>query len=100
VARAVAASPSVILLDEPAAGLDDDSRQELARLIRRLADDWGMTVLLVEHDVEMVMNVCDRVMALNFGRVIAAGVPAEVRSNEHVIASYLGTEDVASEVSS
>jgi sulfate-transporting ATPase len=100
VARAVAASPSAILLDEPAAGLDDDSRQELARLIRRLADDWGMTVLLVEHDVEMVMAVCDRVIALNFGRVIAEGTPAEVRSNEQVIASYLGAEDLMPGVSS
>jgi sulfate-transporting ATPase len=100
VARAVAASPSVLLLDEPAAGLDNESRQELARLIRRLADDWGMTVLLVEHDVEMVMTVCDRVIALNFGRVIAEGAPAEVRLHEQVIASYLGSKDPMPEVSS
>ncbi|HKE75642.1 MAG TPA: branched-chain amino acid ABC transporter permease/ATP-binding protein [Acidimicrobiales bacterium] len=91
IARAVAASPSVLLLDEPAAGLDDVSREELARLIRRLAADWGMAVLLVEHDVSMVLRTCDRVVALHFGKVLSQGSPDEVRNHPGVIEAYLGT---------
>ncbi|MDH6622798.1 ABC-type branched-subunit amino acid transport system ATPase component/branched-subunit amino acid ABC-type transport system permease component [Streptomyces sp. LBL] len=90
IARAVAASPSVLLLDEPAAGLSDEETRELAHLVRRLAEDWGMGVLLVEHDVDMVMSVCDQVVVLDFGRRICAGTPEEVRSDPAVRAAYLG----------
>ncbi|MFE7841525.1 ATP-binding cassette domain-containing protein [Streptomyces sp. NPDC057474] len=90
IARAVAASPSVLLLDEPAAGLSDDETRELAHLVRRLAEDWGMGVLLVEHDVDMVMSVCDQVVVLDFGRRICAGTPDEVRRDPAVRAAYLG----------
>ncbi|MEU0070008.1 branched-chain amino acid ABC transporter permease/ATP-binding protein [Streptomyces sp. NPDC006332] len=90
IARAVAASPSVLLLDEPAAGLSDDETRELAGLVRRLAEDWGMGVLLVEHDVDMVMSVCDQVVVLDFGRRICAGTPEEVRRDPAVRAAYLG----------
>jgi ABC-type branched-subunit amino acid transport system ATPase component/ABC-type branched-subunit amino acid transport system permease subunit len=91
IARAVATSPSVLLLDEPAAGLDDASTRELSALIRTLAADWGMGVLLIEHDVSMVMSTCDRVVALDFGSVIASGTPAEIRENDAVVDAYLGT---------
>ncbi|MEE1833059.1 branched-chain amino acid ABC transporter permease/ATP-binding protein [Streptomyces sp. SP17KL33] len=90
IARAVAASPSVLLLDEPAAGLSDDETRELAHLVRRLAEDWGMGVLLVEHDVDMVMSVCDQVVVLDFGHRICAGTPDEVRRDPAVRAAYLG----------
>ncbi|MFI5794567.1 ATP-binding cassette domain-containing protein [Streptomyces sp. NPDC051677] len=90
IARAVASSPSVLLLDEPAAGLSDDETRELAYLVRRLAEDWGMGVLLVEHDVDMVMSVCDQVVVLDFGRRICAGTPEEVRRDPAVRAAYLG----------
>lgn len=90
IARAVAASPSVLLLDEPASGLSDDETRELAHLVRRLAEDWGMGVLLVEHDVDMVMSVCDQVVVLDFGRLICAGTPEEVRRDPAVRAAYLG----------
>ena len=90
IARAVATSPSVLLLDEPAAGLSDDETRELAQLVRRLAEDWGMGVLLVEHDVDMVMSVCDQVVVLDFGRRICAGTPDEVRRDPAVRAAYLG----------
>ncbi|MFJ1968139.1 ATP-binding cassette domain-containing protein [Streptomyces sp. NPDC087903] len=90
IARAVAASPSVLLLDEPAAGLSDDETRELAHLVRRLAEDWGMGVLLVEHDVDMVMSVCDQVVVLDFGRRICLGTPDEVRGDPAVRAAYLG----------
>jgi sulfate-transporting ATPase len=81
----------VLLLDEPAAGLDDREADELAVLIRHLADAWGVAVLLVEHKVDMIMSISDRVTVLDAGRVLAAGTPAEVRANADVLDAYLGT---------
>jgi ABC-type branched-subunit amino acid transport system ATPase component len=91
IARAVGGSPSILLLDEPAAGLDEEQSRRLGELVRRLADDWGMGVLLVEHNVDMVLRSCDRVYALDFGALVASGTPAEIRANQAVIESYLGT---------
>jgi sulfate-transporting ATPase len=90
IARAVATHPSVLLLDEPAAGLSSAESRELARVVRRLADDWGMAILVVEHDMNFVMGICDRVVVLDFGRLIASGSPEEIRSDPAVIAAYLG----------
>ncbi|MBK5219377.1 MAG: ATP-binding cassette domain-containing protein [Thermoleophilia bacterium] len=92
-ARAVATQSSVLLLDEPAAGLGDAETAELAHLVRRLAKEWGIAVLLVEHDMNFVMTVCDELVVLDFGRKIAAGTPAEVRNNPAVVAAYLGEEE-------
>ncbi len=92
IARAVAMHPSVLLLDEPAAGLSSAESAELATVVRRLADEWGMAVLVVEHDMNFVMGVCDRVVVLDFGTMIAAGSPDEVRADPVVIAAYLGDE--------
>jgi sulfate-transporting ATPase len=94
-ARAVAAEPSVLLLDEPAAGLGDQDTAELGRLVRRLADDWGMAVLLVEHDVSLVLDVCDRVAVLEFGRLIAEDAPAAVAGDPAVVTAYLGQPETA-----
>jgi sulfate-transporting ATPase len=93
IARAVAAEPSVLLLDEPAAGLDEREAGELGELIRRLADDWGLAILLVEHDVGLVLSVCDRIVALDFGTVLAEGTPEQIRLDPAVIEAYLGTGD-------
>ena len=92
IARAIATGPSVLLLDEPAAGLDREERAELARLIRALADEWGMAVLLVEHDVSLVLESCDRVAVLDFGVKIADGGPDEIAHDPAVVSSYLGTQ--------
>jgi sulfate-transporting ATPase len=95
IARAVASAPSVLMLDEPAAGLDESESRELATLIRRLADERKIGILLVEHDVALVMSTCDRVVVVDFGAMIATGTPSEVRDNPLVRAAYLGegTED-------
>ncbi len=93
IARAVASGPSIIMLDEPAAGLDEVESRELAGLIRALADERRMGVLLVEHDVGLVMSTCDRIVVIDFGRVIATGTPDEVRNDPAVKAAYLGTSD-------
>ncbi len=90
IARAVATDPAILLLDEPAAGLDDAETAELATLIRQLADRRGIGVLLVEHDMNLVMGVCDRIVVLNFGAILGAGTPAEIRAHPEVIAAYLG----------
>ena len=92
IARAVAMSPSVLLLDEPAAGLSSTESTELARVVRRLAEDWGMAILVVEHDMNFVMGVCDQVMVLDFGNLIASGPPEQIRSDPAVIAAYLGND--------
>jgi sulfate-transporting ATPase len=93
IARTVASGPSIVMLDEPAAGLDENETGELARLIRRLADERNMGVLLVEHDVNLVMSTCDRVVVIDFGRVIASGTPAQVRDDQAVRDAYLGHAD-------
>jgi sulfate-transporting ATPase len=93
IARAIAAQPSILMLDEPAAGLSDVESAEVGRLIRRLADEWGIGILLVEHDMSVIMGTCDRVAVLEFGRLIALGTPDEVRRNSAVRQAYLGTSE-------
>jgi branched-chain amino acid transport system ATP-binding protein len=90
IARAVGARPKLLLLDEPNAGMSPIETQELLGLIRRLREELGITIVLVAHDIPLVMNLCDRIQVLNYGRLIAEGDPAAVRANPDVIAAYLG----------
>lgn len=92
IARALATEPKLLCLDEPAAGFNPAEKDDLIRLIKEIRDE-GFTVLLIEHDMRLVMGVCDRIVVLEFGNKIAEGSPAEIRNDKAVIAAYLGEED-------
>ncbi len=91
IARALAVGPRIILMDEPAAGLNSRETQALALLIRSIRD-MGITIVLVEHDMDLVMDICDRIVVLNLGMKLAEGTPREIQENREVIAAYLGEE--------
>ena len=91
-ARALASDPKLLLLDEPAAGTNPEESKQLGEKIRRLRDESGITVVLVEHDMALVMSICDHIVALDHGEKISEGTPVEVRANAAVVKAYLGDE--------
>lgn len=93
IGRALATSPKLLLLDEPAAGMNSTEKKELVKTIRRIRDEYNLAVLLVEHDMELVMDISEDITVINFGRPIAHGSAAEVQANEDVIEAYLGRSD-------
>ncbi len=92
IARALAVEPQIILMDEPAAGLNNQETLGLSQLIQRIRET-GITVVLVEHDMELVMDICDRIVVLNLGKKLAEGTPSEIQDNHEVIAAYLGEDE-------
>lgn len=97
-ARALAMRPRILMLDEPVAGMNREETEDMARFILDVKEEWGVTILMVEHDMGMVMDISDHVVVLNFGQVIARGRPEEVQSDPAVISAYLGSGDVAERI--
>jgi branched-chain amino acid transport system ATP-binding protein len=94
IARALASNPLLLLLDEPAAGMNPQETGELMKLITFIRSEFNLTILLIEHDMHLVMGICERLVVLDYGRVIAAGAPEDIRANPAVIKAYLGREAV------
>lgn len=90
ICRALASRPRLLLLDEPAAGMNGQETQELMEMISFIRKKFGLTVLLIEHDMKLVMGICERLMVLNYGKIIAEGLPDEIQNNQEVIKAYLG----------
>ena len=94
---ALAAEPRLLMLDEPVAGMNPAETETMTDIIRKLRKDWGITVILVEHDMRTVMDVCEFITVINFGKKLAEGSPNEIISNPEVIEAYLGSEDILGE---
>lgn len=92
IARALAAKPKLLLLDEPAAGMNPQETQQLLQMIRWIRKEFDLTILLIEHDMSLVMNVCERIYVLDYGKIIASGTPDEIKNNKQVVEAYLGEE--------
>ena len=95
IARALASEPSLLLLDEPAAGMNPQETNELTEFIGRIRDDFKLTVFMIEHHMDLVMDISDRIYVLDFGKLIADGTPDEIQNNQRVIDAYLGVADDA-----
>lgn len=92
IARALGIGPSLLLLDEPAAGMNEQESNDLVHLIRKLRDEYDLTIIIIDHHMEMMMSLCDKITVLHFGKMLATGIPSEIQQNPQVIDAYLGVE--------
>jgi len=92
--RALALEPELLLLDEPSAGMNTEEKQDLIFWVKDIQDELGVTILLIEHDMRMVMDISDRILAINFGKPLCEGIPEEVQNNPEVLKAYLGEEEI------
>ena len=92
IVRALATNPKILLLDEPAAGMNPSETGELMETIRQIRDQFQIAIMLIEHDMNLVMGICEGIAVLNYGRIIAKGTPDEIKSDKNVITAYLGKE--------
>ena len=97
IARAMATNPKLLLLDEPAAGMNPIETEELMKTIRIIRERFSVAVLLIEHDMKLVMGICERIYVLNYGRILAQGTPDEIARNQEVVAAYLGKAEEETE---
>ena len=93
IARAMATEPKILLLDEPAAGMNPKETEDLMNTIKLIRDRFGIAVLLIEHDMKLVLGICERLVVLNYGQILASGDPQEVINNPKVVEAYLGKEE-------
>jgi branched-chain amino acid transport system ATP-binding protein len=95
IARALATDPQILLLDEPAAGMNPKETEDLTHFIKKIRDDFDLTILLIEHHMQVVMDISERIYVLDYGITIAEGTPIEIQNNERVIQAYLGVDEDA-----
>ena len=93
IARAMATRPEIILLDEPAAGMNEEESARISEFIRSIRDDHNITIIIIDHHMDVIMSLCDKISVLNFGQMIATGTAEEIQSNPDVITAYLGVDE-------
>ncbi|WHH61261.1 ABC transporter ATP-binding protein [Petroclostridium sp. X23] len=93
IARGLVTNPKIILLDEPAAGMNEDESKQLAGFIKEILNGFGITIIIIDHHMDVIMSICDRISVLNFGKLLAEGTPDEIQNNQEVIEAYLGVDE-------